>query len=224
MIISWSGGKDSCFILDKLVKQGYEIAGLLTTAPKEYGRSFGHALQLKILRDQAEALALPIYFIESDMKSYTEAFVTKLKELRDSIGIEAVGFGDLYLDGHREWGEKVVAEAGLEAVYPLWMKQEQALSVLKEFTETGYEAIVTRVDPKRFSEEYLGRPVNRKFYEAVQQFPICPMGESGEYHTLVVDGPLFNKRINLLEANIRAMETTLLYDIESYELNKKAVE
>ncbi len=47
------------------------------------------------------------------------------------------------------------------------------------------------------------------------------MGEAGEYHTYVIDGPLFTKRIEIKKAVAREMETTFLYDIFEVGLAEK---
>lgn len=216
-VISWSGGKDSCFVLDRLVHQGIEIKGLITTSSKTKGRSFAHDLKHELLIAQAEALDLPLFFIETDMKTYTEDFISKLEVLKKTTGIDSIAFGDLYLDGHRDWGESVSATVGVEPLYPMWMKKEDALKGLEAFINTGYEAIITRIDPEKIPSDWLGKTVNSDFYKAMEKLNVCPMGESGEYHTLVVDGPLFRKKMNVLSATIKQMQTTWLYEIEKYE-------
>ncbi len=143
-------------------RQGLEVAGLLVTAPKEQETSFGHGLAIERIEAQAKALGLPLYVVHCTYDSYTDDFVTKLKELK-AQEITGVVFGDLYLDGHREWGEKVAAEVGMDALYPLWMEQEESAEALDEFVDSGYEAIICRLRPELLNKDWLGKRVDKRF-------------------------------------------------------------
>lgn len=220
VVVSWSGGKDCCFALDKVSQQGCEVAGLLVTVPQEQGTSFGHGLAIERIEAQAKALGLPLYVVHCTYDSYTEDFVAKLKEIKEQ-GITGVVFGDLYLEGHREWGEKVAKEVGIDCFYPLWMDQKESAEAIHQFVESGYEAIICRLRPELLDKEWLGQRVDKQFAKATRTYPICPMGEAGEYHTYVIGGPLFTNRIEIKEAVVREMETTVLYDILKVELIEK---
>jgi diphthine-ammonia ligase len=206
--LSWSGGKDSCMALHTLIQQGYEIVSLVTTVPKEIGRTFGHGERMEMIRLQSEALSIPVYFIECQLDSYTEQFIQAVKDLKNQYQISGIAYGDLYLDGHREWGEKVAEAAGVEAIYPLWTRSENALDLLEQFVHSGYQAIVIRVREDVLNDSWLGRVLDDSFLKDIQKVAICPMGESGEYHTFVFDGPLFSKRIQLDKPEVVELETT----------------
>ena len=108
-------------------------------------------------------------------------------------------FGDIYLQEHRDWIERVCEEAGVIPVIPLWGIAPER--VLREFIEAGFEAVVISVKADVFGEEWLGRKVDCGFLADLKRLgrgksvDIC--GEQGEYHTLVVDGPLFRKRMQI---------------------------
>ncbi|MDV2687069.1 hypothetical protein RYX56_22225, partial [Alkalihalophilus lindianensis] len=91
--------------LHTLIDQGYEVVSLVTTAPKELGRTFGHGERTEMIQLQGEALSIPVHFIECSFESYTEQFVQALHFLKNKYHISGIAFGDLYLQGHREWGE-----------------------------------------------------------------------------------------------------------------------
>jgi diphthine-ammonia ligase len=216
--LSWSGGKDCCMALDTLIQQGYEVVCLVTTVPKEHGRTFGHGERTEMIKLQGEALTLPIHFIECTYETYTDQFVTSVQILKNQYNITGIAYGDLYLDEHRQWGEKVANAAGVDALYPLWMKKEAALQSLDNFVHSGYEAIVIRVRDEVLDETWLGRIVDESFLQDVQKTTICPMGESGEYHTYVFDGPIFSKRIQLEHGDLIQLETTKKLEFKSYRL------
>ncbi|WML39543.1 diphthine--ammonia ligase [Neobacillus sp. OS1-2] len=218
--LSWSGGKDCCMALDTLIEKGYEVACLVTTVPKELGRTFGHGERTEMIRLQGEALSLPVHFIECTFETYTEEFVKTVQALKEKDEITGIAYGDLYLQEHRDWGENVANAVGVDALYPLWSKKEDALSLLDSFVQSGYQAIVIRVREDVLNETWLGRLLDKSFLQDVQMTSICPMGESGEYHTFVFDGPLFSKKIQLEQAEFIQLETTKKLEFKSYFLKE----
>lgn len=219
--LSWSGGKDCCMALDTLIQQEFEIVCLVTTVPKEIGRTFGHGERTEMITLQGESLSIPVYFIECTYENYTDQFIKSVQALKSQSNITGIAYGDLYLDGHREWGEKVAAAAGVEALYPLWINKESALQSLENFVHSSYEAVVIRVREDVLDETWLGRIIDKSFILDVQKTSICPMGESGEYHTFVFDGPLFSKRIQLEQRELIQLETTKKLEFKSYSLIEK---
>ncbi|MFC5701498.1 hypothetical protein ACFPVX_09380 [Cohnella faecalis] len=230
--LSWSGGKDSCMALERLERGGeYEVSCLLTTVPQEIGRTFGHGERLELIRAQADALGLPVEFISCSFESYTEDYVRSLLEAKAKYRLSAVAYGDLFLAEHREWGTGVAKKAELEAVYPLWMapsaegvapgtapaawnEREATRQGLLRFVESGYRAIVIRVKDNALSADWLGRELDRSFYEDILRLSeVCPMGEGGEYHTFVYDGPLFQWPVVFERGETRQLETTKRLEI-----------
>ncbi|WP_338753235.1 diphthine--ammonia ligase [Bacillus sp. FJAT-52991] len=212
--LSWSGGKDSCMAFDLLVKQGYEVACLLTTVPKEIGRTFGHDEKTELIELQSEALSLPLHFVRCSLDRYTETFIEDLAQLKEQFQLEGIAFGDIYLDGHREWGENVADAVGLPALYPLWSKEEDSLQLLQNFIESGYKAVVIRIRLDVLDDTWLGRQLNEDFYVDIQSQTLCPMGEHGEFHTFVYDGPLFTHPIPLTHGEIITSERSKRLDIQ----------
>lgn len=205
--------------LHTLVEQGYEISCLLTTVPVEIGRTFGHGEKKEMITLQGKALNIPVHFIECSFERYTEDFIQSLKQLKVEYGLSGIAFGDLYFDPHREWGEKVAESCGVESIYPLWMKQEYSSQALEKFVQSGYEAVVIRVREDVLDESWLGRKVDSLFVKDIQETESCPMGEAGEYHTFVYDGPLFSKRIKLKKGEIIPLETTKKLEYEAVLVN-----
>lgn len=219
--LSWSGGKDGCMALDLMVKKGVKVECLLTTVPKELGRTFGHGEKQELIALQGEALGIPVRFIECTFEGYTDSFTAALKDVKKEYGLDMIAFGDLYLNGHREWGEKTADAAGLEASYPLWMKEEEAHSALETFAASGYKARVIRVRDEILGTEWLGREVDDSFARDIRNTDSCPMGEAGEYHTFVCDGPLFRKKVSFDTGEIIQLETTKRLELENFALMEK---
>lgn len=219
--LSWSGGKDACLSLDVLIKQGIEVVCLVTTVPLELGRTFGHGEKTELIKLQGESLNIPVEFISTSFDNYTESFINQLTMFKEKYHLEAIAFGDLYLEGHREWGEKVAEAAGLQAVYPLWGKQEDTLRMLKHYLHSGYKATVIRIREDILDESWLGKKLDINFFNDVQTKVMCPMGESGEYHSFVYDGPLFKQKILLEGPEVIQLETTKKLEFHQYRLQAK---
>jgi len=133
-------------------------------------------------------------------------------------GIKGMVFGDIYLQEHRDWVERVCGELGIEAIEPLWGKAPE--KILLEFIDDGFEAIIVSANSDLIDEKWIGGKVDRKFLEYLKDNHIDPCGENGEYHTLVIDGPLFKNRIELTETRTIMRDgywflNTLEYSLQS---------
>ncbi len=134
------------------------------------------------------------------------------------MGVHGIVFGDIDVAEHLDWVVKVCNEAGALYMEPLWRLDRGR--VLEEFVSAGFEAIVVSARADIFGAEWLGRRVDGAFMgdllrlRAERDFDIC--GECGEHHTLVIDGPIFKKRIG-----IRACEEVLREDLKRWLLEIK---
>ncbi|VEB42898.1 MJ0570-related uncharacterized domain [Chromobacterium violaceum] len=148
----------------------------------------------EVLALQAQAMGLPQRLGRASWNGYREVFVEQLRAAADD-GTRAVVFGDIDLDAHREWEEAVCAEAGLDAILPLW--QEARADLVREFVDAGFSARIVMVNTALVDEKWLGRTLDHPLIEDMLAEGVDPCGEAGEFHTLVVDGPLFNKPLAL---------------------------
>ena len=132
-------------------------------------------------------------------------------------------FGDIDFEEHREWIDRVCQETGVQAFLPLWDYDQ--MQILKEFVGSGFEAVLVAVKAELFGEEWVGRGLDSTFITHVsdlnQQFNVSVCGEAGEYHTFVVDGSLFKKRMEILESSKVQRNGYYFLDISKYELKAK---
>lgn len=196
--MSWSSGKDSAYALSELKKSGeYEVTGLFTTVNKDYERVAMHSTRESLLKKQAEALGLPleIVYIPADCTNeiYEESMQALIQKAFAS-GVVAMGFGDLYLQDIRDYRERLLAESGIQAVFPLWQRPTDVLA--QQMSEAGLEAILTCIDPSKLPSSFAGRFFNA---ETIRDFPqgVDPCGENGEFHTFVFASPDFKNRIEV---------------------------
>ncbi len=188
---SWSGGKDSCLALDRAVKNGYQITHLLTMFDETGERSRSHAVSLEVMRAQAESLNLKLVAPIASWQNYEKVFIEELVKLK-SQNVEAAIFGDIDLQAHRDWEEKVCAAAEIEAVLPLW--NENRLDIVNEFLVEGFRSVVICVNEKYLPKEFCGRVFDRQF---IKDLPtgVDACGENGEFHTFVFDGKSFKNPV-----------------------------
>jgi diphthine-ammonia ligase len=185
---SWSGGKDSCLAFYRAIQQG-GLPQYLFTMMENSERSKSHYLPVELLKEQAKALGVPLLSRSAKWQEYEAVFLGVLQELR-SQGVAAGVFGDIDLGGHKEWVERVCAETGLQAYEPLWQTARKDL--LREFIEKGFQAVVVAVKEGALAKEFLGKTLDWKLIGALEKSCIDPSGEEGEYHTVVIDGPVFS--------------------------------
>jgi diphthine-ammonia ligase len=193
-LCSWSGGKDSCYALMKAKEQGYVPKVLLNVLNEEGKISRSHGIPLGILEAQAKAAQLPIFPIQSSWKDYEPNFTSALQQLRSEYNLEAAVFGDIDLQPHRDWEEKVCSNAGLHAVLPLWQQDREEL--VMQMLNAGIKTMIISCN-EAMGETFLGEILNTELIHRLKEAGIDVCGENGEFHTLVLDCPLFSQPINV---------------------------
>lgn len=193
-VCSWSGGKDSCFALMKAKELGFTASALLNVLNEEGKISRSHGIPAAILEKQAHAAGLPVHLISSSWEEYEKHFTTALISLKEKFQLSHAVFGDIDLQAHRDWEEKVCANAGLHAVLPLWQQNRKQLVL--QMLESGIKAIITSCN-EAMGKHFIGRAITPALVEELEAAGIDACGENGEYHTLVFDCPLFANPIDV---------------------------
>ncbi|MBS7610946.1 diphthine--ammonia ligase [Candidatus Bathyarchaeota archaeon] len=222
--VSWSGGKDSCLACYKAILKGFKISYLLNIVSKE-NRVMSHGLNPKLMVAQSEVIGIPIIQREATWETYEEVFKETLMELKRE-DIKGAVFGDIDVQEHKDWVDRICSSVGIIPIEPLWgIDPEQ---VITDFINAGFKAIVVNVKADLFGEEWLRRRVDKCFLEDLRKLQskrnihIC--GELGEYHTFVVDGPIFKGHIKILGSRKVLREGYWKYrllDVFEYEIEWK---
>jgi len=214
-IISWSGGKDSCLACYEAIQQGYLVSYLVNFISKEYQRVSFHGTEARLIQLQSEALGIPLLQQETSWDDYEPAFKQAVSSLIPQ-GIEGMVFGDIYLEEHKQWVERVCGELGIKALEPLWEWTTE--KVLHTFISNGFEAVVVSAQADLIDPEWVGQPVSRPFLDYLRSKNIDLCGENGEYHTLVIDGPIFKKKVKLTKTDKVLKDNRWFLDTVSYYL------
>lgn len=195
----WSGGKDSAMAFNKAQESGIKIEYLLNMADEDGIYSRSHGLKVDMLKKQADAIGLPLVQGKASWDGYEKEFKRVLSELK-AKGITTGVFGDIDLEPHREWVERVCRESDITPVLPLWLVERTGF--MDEFIERGFKAFICVVNTKHLEESWLGRELDRQFIQDMKQYPKVDLcGEGGEYHTFIYDGPMFNKEVKVSKLN-----------------------
>jgi len=216
---SWSGGKDACLACYLASTGGLKIRYLLNMVTEDGRTSWSHGMSAKWLHMQAKAIGIPLVQQRTTQAEYEATFKKTLIDLK-SKGVTAGVFGDIDFDAHREWIERVCAEGGVTPHLPLWGMDQN--KIMKDFVNLGFETIVVSTDAGLMGGEWVGRIIDRDFISDISELKgVTPCGESGEYHTLVLDGPIFKKRIEVIAGKKTLRDKRWFYEITDCQLKTK---
>src|SRR5262245_1094730 len=199
-LCSFSGGKDSCLALWRAQRAGLDVRTLLVMFEESGERSRSHAIPLPLIERQAQALGLELVVGRAGWKNYEAVFIATLQRLRASGHTTAV-FGDIDLEPHREWEERVCAAADIRAQLPLWQEDRRALA--DEVIANGFRAVVVCTDSRFLPDEFCGREYDAAFLADLPA-NVDACGENGEFHTLVYDGPNFKAPVTFAIEGLEA--------------------
>lgn len=214
ILLSWSSGKDSAWALRALQSDpSVEVAGLLTTVNRRSNRVAMHAVRETLLEMQARALRLPltkVYIPDPCTNAEYERAMAGAMENAKSDGIEAIAFGDLFLEDVRRYREEKLAATGIEPIFPLWGADTRQLA--REMVAEGLRAIVTCVDPKQLDRAFLGRVFDAAFLDALPE-GVDPCGEKGEFHSFVYAGPMFAQALPVARGKTMERDHVVFIDV-----------
>jgi uncharacterized protein (TIGR00290 family) len=195
-LISWSSGKDSAFALHEVRRSGeFEVVGALTTVTETFGRVSIHGVRQEILLAQCEAAGLPPRIVPIPYPCPNAVYEARISEaVANAVreGISHIIFGDLFLADIRAYREQKLAGTGITPVFPLW--DRPTLPLAHAMIADGIEAYLATVDLKKLPAEFAGRKFDSQLLADLPE-GIDPCGENGEFHTCVVAGPIFLRRI-----------------------------
>lgn len=200
MILSWSSGKDSAWSLWHLRQDpSIEVVGLLTTVSQHQDRVAMHGVRREILQAQAQCVGLPLDELvipDPCPNGQYEVLMGDYIARKKAEGVQAIAFGDLYLEEIRQYREAKMAGSGLELLFPLWGLN--TFDLAKSMISGGLKARLTCVDSQRLAADWVGQSFDSNLLANLPE-SVDPCGENGEFHTVVCDGPMFQAPLRLEE-------------------------
>jgi uncharacterized protein (TIGR00290 family) len=195
-VVAWSSGKDCSYALLTAHRSGdYDIVGLFTTTNEAFDRVAMHGTRNAVLQRQAQALGLDLISVPLPWPCTNEDYEDRMQTATAELlkrGVEVMIFGDLFLEDVRAYRKKQLEGSGIRPVFPIWGEPTDQLA-RKMITE-GFDIRVVTCDPSRLDPSFVGRRLDEAF---LQDLPaaIDPCGENGEFHTAVVNMPMFRAPI-----------------------------
>ena len=200
-LISWSSGKDSAFSLHAIRCAGeFDVVGALTTVTETFERVSIHGVRQEILLEQLDAAGLPARIVPIPYPCPNEIYEARIGQAVARAvqeGITHIIFGDLFLRDIRAYREQKLAGTGIAPVFPLW--DRPTLPLAQAMIESGLEAYLATVDLKKLPAEFAGRKFDPQLLADLPA-GVDPCGENGEFHTCVVAGPIFSRRLAVTPA------------------------
>ena len=154
-----------------------------------------HAVRRALVHEQADAVGLPLWSVELPWPCTNIEYETRLSAVLARAreeNFDAVAFGDLFLEDIRAYRVKQLQESGLEPLFPMWGLPTSRLS--REMLAAGVKAKIACVDTSKLGCSFAGRDWNADLLHALPP-GVDPCGENGEFHTFVMDSPVFARAL-----------------------------
>jgi predicted ATP pyrophosphatase (TIGR00289 family) len=194
-----TGGKDSTLSLYHAIKGGFEVEYLVTMVPQREDSWMFHFPNIHLIDLVAETVEIRL--VKAETTGIKEEEVEDLKNVLATLDVEGVVSGAIASQYQKKRIEKICKQLNLKSIAPLW--QKNPLQILEEILDLNFETIIVGVYAYGFDQSWLGRKIDSNAIKALlelnKQYGISLVGEGGEYETLVLDAPIFKKRIKVME-------------------------
>lgn len=205
--VLWSSGKDSAYAAYLMQSHNYELSCLLTMKSKNQDSYMFHTPGIEMSVLQAEAMNLPILIQETagHEEHELEDLFLLLKKAKEQYHINGIVTGALFSQYQRERIETVADKAGLTVFSPLWHKNQE--QEMRELLQQGFTIMFTAVAAEGLDAHWLGKEITEKDVDKLAalhaKIGINIAGEGGEFESLVIDCPLFKRKIEIIETRIK---------------------
>jgi diphthine-ammonia ligase len=134
------------------------------------------------------------HFTIVDLRKGEQELVNSLKNLK----VDALVAGDINVPQHVTWLKNICSQAGTELLEPLFGKETSTL-FREMFSQPRFKATIIGVNTKYLTDDWLGFTISSKTAEDFlsKTRHIDPLGENGEFHTIVVESPLYSNTFKI---------------------------
>lgn len=222
--VLFSGGKDSTMAAYKAIEAGHEVKYLVSVFSDNPASYMFHVANIHITELLSDASGIPLIkkvtkgIKEEELEDLTHI----LSELKDK-GIEGIFSGALFSVYQKSRIDKICDDLGLESCAPLWHRDPE--EYMEEIIDLGFEVIITSVAAEGLDESWLGRKIDKEALEEIielnKKYMIHVGFEGGEAETLVLDCPIFNKRVKIIESETIWEKDNGYFLIKEAELEDK---
>ena len=220
--VLFSGGKDSAYATWVAQHQGWDVATLVSILPKNVESMMFHFPDVQWTKLQAEALGLPHHVLETredELSSLREG----LAEIMQNLEINGVVTGAVASDYQKSRVDRICDDLRLKSFAPLWHKDPRRL--VDDLKLLGFKIVIIGVGAGGLDESWLGKELTDDRWAMLETLSlkhgIHLTGEGGEYETLVIDAPMFKKRVQISKARNQWDGQSGHYVIENALLGEK---
>ncbi len=204
--VLFSGGKDSTYAAYIMQRQNYELACLITMKSSNKDSYMFQSAGVEMAELQAEAMELPILIGETAGEKETELVDLEktIKTAKENYKLDGIVSGALFSTYQRDRIERICDRLGLKIFAPLWHKPQE--EEMRELLANGFVFIFSAVAAEGLDTSWLNRVITGKDIERLKELQrkvgINVSGEGGETESIVLDCPLFKKKIIIEEAEV----------------------
>ena len=221
-----SGGKDSWLAATILAERNYPLSCLVSLQSQNPDSYMFHTPNISAVKLQARASRIPLVVqtTPGTKEKELDDLRVALVKAKEKYGIQGVVNGALYSNYQRSRIEKICDELGLKSFSPLWhVDQTQELV---ELLSRSFSLVFSSIACQGLTRDWLGKPLDpakiAELSNLHKKLGVNVAGEGGEYESLVLDCPLFSKKIRVDQATITMQnENTGRYDIQKAVLIPK---
>lgn len=201
--VLFSGGKDSTMAAYKAIEEGWQLKYLLSVSSTNPHSYMFHVPNIHLTPLLSQAMEVPLLQAETPGEKEEE-----LKDLKDALiklkekGVDAIFTGAIDSQYQKSRIDQLCQEVGLESHAPLWHRDPE--EYMKEIIELGFEVIITSVAAEGLDESWLGRKIDKDLLGELKKlnkkYGLHMAFEGGEAETLVLNGPIFKKKLHIMES------------------------
>ncbi len=218
-----SGGKDSLYAIYLAKKQGYDVTYLLSMISQSSESYMFHHPNINLTKVHAEIMGIPLLVEETLGEKERE--LADLERLISKVKNEVDGIltGAIASNYQMERIDRICRRSGLKSISPLWHINPERY--WNDLLNSGFRIMISSVSAEGLGEKWLGRIIDEKaineLKELNRKIKIHLGFEGGEAETLVLDCPMFRRRIEVIEAKKKWDGQSGTYIINSTKLSPK---
>ncbi len=221
----FSGGKDSTFAIYKAKKAGHGIACLVTMHPAGDDSALFHYPNSRMTKHLAEAMNIPVLDFVSGIGRHVEskALMQAVAKAKSDYDIEGVLSGGIASVFQKNAFEQACRQNGVEPIAPLWGVEPE--KYMNELLHSGFSIMIVGVSAMGLEKEWLGRVLDREALAQLaklsKKYGFNLTFEGGEAETLVLDCPLYSKKLKIIRSHTRWDGQRGIFEILEAELVQK---
>ncbi|MFN6992019.1 MAG: TIGR00289 family protein [Fervidobacterium sp.] len=200
--VLFSGGKDSTRTVHWCLQNGYNVKHLVSFVSERSDSYMFHIPNIHLTDLAAKAIGIKL--IKKKVSGIKEKEVEEMKTALAKLDVEGIACGGIASNYQKTRIENVCNELDFEMISPFWGTDPEKF--LRDTVDLGFDVRIVGVSAAGLGKEWLGRMITHETIDDLvklhKKYKISIVLEGGEGETLVVDGPIFKKRIEIIDKEV----------------------